>query len=141
MARAICEVEPERPSTALLPTQLRKTPADSPSQKRNIQVPSEEQFASLRKRGKLLQGDLDNIVLKALRKEPERRYTSVEKFSEDIDRFLENLPVHARKESLPYRARKFLKRNRVPTIAAALGAVIVLALVAGVRAVLENIQS
>jgi TolB-like protein/Tfp pilus assembly protein PilF len=79
-----------------------------------------------------LDRDLDNIVTKALRKEPEQRYASVEKFSEDIDRFLDNLPVHARRESLPYRARKFLKRNRVPTIAAALSAVIFLALVAGV---------
>jgi serine/threonine-protein kinase len=67
----------------------------------------------------------------ALRKEPERRYASVEQFSGDLDRFLNNLPVLARKESTTYRSRKFLKRNRVPVTAAVLSAVIVLGLVAG----------
>jgi serine/threonine-protein kinase len=78
-----------------------------------------------------LDRDLDNIVLMALRKEPERRYASAEQFSEDIDRFLQNLPAHARKASLSYHGRKFLKRHRVPAVTAALGAAIVLALVAG----------
>src|SRR5882724_12048990 len=134
MARAICEVEPERPSTALLPTQLRKTPADSPSQKRNIQVPSEEQFASLRKRGKLLQGDLDNIVLMALRKEPQRRYVSVEQFAEDIRRHLDDLPVIARKDTAGYRTAKFVTRHRAGVLATALSLlVLVAALVVTVR--------
>jgi serine/threonine-protein kinase len=74
---------------------------------------------------------LDNIVLMALRKEPDRRYASVEQFSEDLDRFLQNRPVLARKESLTYRGRKFLKRNRVPAMAAAFGMVLVLGLMAG----------
>ena len=60
-------------------------------------------------------------MLKALRKEPERRYTSVAQLSEDLGRFLQDLPVQARKESLPYRCRKFLKRNRVPVITAVVG--------------------
>jgi serine/threonine-protein kinase len=84
---------------------------------------------------KELDEDLDNIVLKALRKEPERRYGSAAELSEDLDRFLQNRPVHARKESLTYRGRKFLKRNRVPTVAAALGAVMILALVVGLGGV------
>ena len=50
-----------------------------------------------------LTGDMDNIVLKALRKEPQRRYTSVEQFSEDIRRYLIGLPVLAHKDSLLYR--------------------------------------
>src|SRR5205085_3424162 len=59
-----------------------------------------------------LDPDLGNIVLMALRPEPERRYASVQQFSDDIARFLQNLPVKARKESLPYRGRKFLRRKR-----------------------------
>ena len=57
---------------------------------------------------------MDNIVLMALRQEPERRYASAEELSADLDRFLQNLPLRARRESLGYRGRKFLKRNRVP---------------------------
>ena len=55
-----------------------------------------------------LDGDLDDIVLKALRKEPDLRYASVEQFSEDIRRHLEGLPVAARKGSWHYRAAKFV---------------------------------
>jgi serine/threonine protein kinase len=58
-----------------------------------------------------LAGDLDNIVLMALRKEPQRRYTSVDHFAEDIRRFLANLPVTARKATFSYRARKFVRRH------------------------------
>ena len=58
-----------------------------------------------------LSGDLDNIVLTALRKEPQRRYASVEKFAEDIARHQQGLPVTARKGTLAYRATKFARRN------------------------------
>lgn len=82
-----------------------------------------------------LKGDLDNIVLMALRKEPERRYCSVEQFSEDISRHLEGRPVAARRDSIPYRAGKFLTRNRLPIAAVA---AVVIALVIGlVAAALE----
>jgi eukaryotic-like serine/threonine-protein kinase len=64
----------------------------------------------LRKR---LEGDVDNIVLTALRKEPERRYQSVEQFSDDIDRHLKGLPVIARKDTFSYRASKFIHRNKI----------------------------
>jgi serine/threonine-protein kinase len=80
---------------------------------------------------KELDGDLDNIVMMALRKEAGQRYASAAEFSEDLDRYLQNLPVHARQESLPYRGRKFLKRNRVAVTAAVLSAAVVLGLVAG----------
>jgi serine/threonine protein kinase/Tfp pilus assembly protein PilF len=75
--------------------------------------------------------DLDNIVLKALRQEPERRYGSVEELSRDLERFLQDLPVQARNETLLYRGRKFLKRNRVASWTAATSAVLALALVSG----------
>ena len=58
-----------------------------------------------------LKGDLDNIALTALRKEPERRYRSVEQFAEDIERHLRGLPVAARPATFRYRAGKFVKRN------------------------------
>ncbi len=66
---------------------------------------------------RLLAGDLDNIVLRALHKEPERRYSSVEQFSEDIRRFLEGLPVLARPSSRAYRLGKFLRRHRAAVAA------------------------
>ena len=59
-----------------------------------------------------LRGDLDRIVLKALRPEPERRYTSAGQLGEDIDRFLKGRPVIAQPDSLPYRARRFVARNQ-----------------------------
>ncbi|HEV7397811.1 MAG TPA: tetratricopeptide repeat protein, partial [Pyrinomonadaceae bacterium] len=64
-------------------------------------------------------GDLDNIVLKALRKEPERRYASVQEFSEDLRRHLVGLPVNASPDTFAYRAQKFVQRNRAAAIAAA----------------------
>ena len=77
---------------------------------------------------RLLSGDLDNIVAKALRKEPLRRYGSAALLSEDIRRHLDGVPVQARPDTLPYRAGKFLRRNKVGVAAAAL---VALALVGG----------
>jgi serine/threonine protein kinase len=111
ISKAICEQEPERPST---------TVAKDGGNPKN-QVPS----------SKLLRGDLDNIVLMALRKEPARRYASVEQFSEDIRRHLEGLPVRARKGTFSYRTSKFIERHKVGTAAALL---IVLTLSAGIVA-------
>ncbi|HEX6188944.1 MAG TPA: serine/threonine-protein kinase [Pyrinomonadaceae bacterium] len=76
-----------------------------------------------------LKGDLDNIVLKALRKEPERRYPTVEQFSADIWRFIDGMPVLARPATFSYRARKFYGRNKVPVLAAAF---ILISLFAGI---------
>ena len=78
-----------------------------------------------------LKGDLDNIILKSLRKEPERRYKTIEQFSADIWRHLDGLPVFARRATISYRAAKFIKRNKIAVIAAAL---IFLSLVAGIAA-------
>ncbi len=66
-----------------------------------------------------LKGDCDNIVLMALRKEPERRYASVERFSDDIRRHLEGKPVLARKATLGYRTGKFVARHKTGVVAAA----------------------
>lgn len=60
-----------------------------------------------------LKGDLDNIVMMAIRKEPERRYSSVEQFAGDIRRYLGGHPVIAREDTFVYRATKFASRNKV----------------------------
>ena len=67
-----------------------------------------------------LKGDLDNIILKALGKEAERRYKSVEQFAQDIERHLQGLPILARPQTFGYRASKFIQRNKIAVAAAAL---------------------
>jgi eukaryotic-like serine/threonine-protein kinase len=79
-------------------------------------------WARLRRR---LRGDLDTIILKALRREPDRRYASVDLLAEDIERHLDGRPVLARPDTAVYRAGKFVRRHR-----AGVTAVAVLALVA-----------
>ncbi|HMV87469.1 MAG TPA: protein kinase [Blastocatellia bacterium] len=78
-----------------------------------------------------LEGDLDNIVMMALRKEPERRYQSVEQFSDDLRRYLSGLPITARPDTFGYRTSKFVRRNRVAVLAAAL---VLLSLLGGIAA-------
>ena len=73
--------------------------------------------------------DLDNIVLMAMRKDPRARYASVEHLSEDLRRYVENLPVPARPQTMLYRTAKFLGRHRISVATAALFAA---SLVAGV---------
>jgi len=80
-----------------------------------------------------LRGDLDTIVLKALRKEPERRYASVEALLEDIARYRAGLPVTARPDTLGYRSGKFLRRHLIAAIAASL---VVAALLTGLSVAL-----
>src|SRR5262249_24628426 len=80
--------------------------------------------AKLRRR---LAGDLDNIVLMALRKEPEQRYASVEQFANDLRHHMEGMPVTARTTSWHYRTAKFIGRHRVGTLATAVALLILLA--------------
>jgi RNA polymerase sigma factor (TIGR02999 family) len=75
--------------------------------------------------------DLDNIVLKALRKDPRRRYASVHDFSEDLGRFLDKAPVAARPDSFSYRLAKFVQGRRTAIASAIAGAALVLALIGG----------
>jgi eukaryotic-like serine/threonine-protein kinase len=78
-----------------------------------------------------LQGDLDTIVLMAVRKDPARRYASVQELSQDIRRHLAGLPVQARGDSLRYRSGKFVQRHKVGVAAAGM---IGLSLVGGIVA-------
>ncbi len=81
--------------------------------------------------GRRIGADLNNIVQKALRKETDRRYVSVEQFSEDVRRYLEGYPVAARPDTRGYRAWKFACRNK---LAIGLGAVIAVTLLGGIGA-------
>jgi serine/threonine-protein kinase len=76
--------------------------------------------------GRALRGDLDTIVLMALRREPARRYASVDRLGDDVRRHLEERPVLARADSRIYRTRKFIRRQRV---AVSIGAIITIGLV------------
>jgi eukaryotic-like serine/threonine-protein kinase len=110
--RAITEQEPTPPSTAT-PENNRKS------------VRAGLAFANR----KSLRGDIDNIVLMALRKEPGRRYQSVDQFADDIRRYLEARPVLARKDTLVYRAGKFIRRNPVLVGAASVCALLALVII------------
>lgn len=122
ISRVLSESDPPAPSTAMSrPLTL------SGSRQTGEEVSAEtlaehrgERPDRLRRR---LRGDLDNIVLMALRKEPDRRYGAVEQFAEDISRHLSGLPVMARPASIGYIAAKFARRHR-PQVAAAGAALI-----------------
>lgn len=79
----------------------------------------------------LLKGDLDNIILTALRKEPDRRYSSVEELNNDVSNYLNGLPVSARPNTIFYRASKFYVRNKTASI---VGLFLALSLVLGIIA-------
>ncbi|MCL2659055.1 MAG: serine/threonine-protein kinase [Acidobacteriaceae bacterium] len=106
--RVVCTVDPPKPSAA----------------------------ASSRKLADELTGDLDAIIMKALRKEPAARYGSVEQLSDDIRRYLQHVPVLARRSTFRYRAGRFLRRRRGAVIAGstALLALILFALAMTVQA-------
>ena len=116
--RVVCDTEPERPSAVVTRANDSRATEDgddrssSPNdigRRRGLDV------QSLRRR---LAGDLDTIVLHALEKEPSRRYSSVEGLADDVRRYLEQLPIRARSQSLGYRARKFARRHRLAITAA-----------------------
>ncbi len=124
----ICEEEPQKPSTAVTLVEEIPTKDDTGSSTVTPETVSATRGGppeSIRRR---LAGDLDNVVLKAIRKEPHRRYASAQQLSDDIRRHLTGLPVMARKDTAGYRAGKFIKRNKVGAAAAVL---VVLSLVIG----------
>ena len=82
-----------------------------------VQATRQSSLASLRR---ALRGDLDWIVLKALEKEPARRYATASGFARDIERYLSHTPVEARPPSAAYRTRKFVRRHRAGVSFAAL---------------------
>lgn len=118
IARAVLETDPEKPSTAV---RRRLASSGGPAESAAM---TPELVSNLRgdlpeRLQRRLSGDLDNIVLKALRKEPAERYASVDQFSEDIRRHLDSLPVLARKSTVAYRCRKYVLRHKAAVAAAA----------------------
>jgi serine/threonine protein kinase/Tfp pilus assembly protein PilF len=99
MEQAICETIPPKPSRTVEKQIHDKSAGESDLKK-------------FRKLSRKLSGDLDNICLKALQKDPARRYNSAEQFAADIGNYLSGHPVSARKDSHFYNAVKFLKRNK-----------------------------
>ncbi len=114
--------EPTRPSAVL-------------AEKSGQETARQRGCSSVRQLRRLLMGDLDTIVLTALRPEAERRYESASRLVEDVERYLAGRPVLARPDSALYRARKFVRRNRWTVAAAAAGllAVVMLSVLYGVR--------
>ncbi len=110
-ATVICEREPLRASEAVVVKPKGKEETDFLSRSRKA-APD-----SLRRQ---LTGDLDNILAYALRKEPDRRYLSVEQFSDELQRYLDGRPVMAAGDTVLYLARKFVRRHRVGVSAAAI---------------------
>lgn len=111
--------DPERPSTRL----LRSLSGEKDAAGRRA---LERYMSDVR-------GDVDNIILKAMREEPDDRYASVEQFAADIERHLDGLPIAASDPTFRYRASKFIRRNRAAMIGALL---VTIALLLGITATL-----
>jgi serine/threonine-protein kinase len=114
LERVICQTDPKRPSAAVTDSEP-VTPSSS-------EQPAAESIYETRRTspGRLqreLAGDLDNICLMALRKEPDRRYQTAGQLADDIERHLNRRPILARSDSFGYRAGKFIRRNRAAAIA------------------------
>ena len=118
MATLVCDQDPERPSARVTGNAADIDP-DTAARQRGTSV---DRLA------RLLDGDLDAIVLMAMRKEPARRYASADMLRQDVERHLTRLPVLAHRGGRRYRIGKFLRRHRVEAAAAAM---VLIALVAG----------
>jgi eukaryotic-like serine/threonine-protein kinase len=114
--RAICEKDPPPPSQMVSADELPES-----------KLIAESRGTSTKRLKRALDGDLDNIVLMAMRKEPERRYGSAEQMASDIQRFLEGKPVIARRDTVSYRTSKFVKRHWLPVSAAAAATFMIIA--------------
>ena len=113
LAKEICETDPERPSTVVGRTDAAAAAQHSPT----------VEPINVKRLQRGLRGDLDNIVLMALKKDPARRYASAEQLSEDVQRYLDHRPVAARADTFTYRASKFVARNRFSVAFATLAVV------------------
>lgn len=128
--RLVCEVDPDPPSTAV---DRADEAATDEGEIRPVtpEVVSRARNSRPERLKRRLGGDLDTIVLKALRKEPERRYASAAALADDLERHLDGLPVAARPATPGYRISRFARRHRVGVAASGL---VVLSLAAGLAA-------
>ena len=125
--QTICERAPHKPSTAIFHARLAPPSADDTP-------PTASTLAAQRrtlpkKLHRTLSGDLDAIILKALRKEPERRYASAAELLRDLCRYTEGKTVYARPDTFRYRTSRFIRQHKVGVAATAL---IILTLVGGI---------
>jgi serine/threonine protein kinase/tetratricopeptide (TPR) repeat protein len=120
LARVICEQEPPKPSAVVKSTEVVRQGNSESKTTVSPDMVGRNRATQPDKLRRRLSGDLDNIILMALRKEPRRRYESAAQFSADIQRHVDGLPVVARKDTFNYRAIKFIQRNRVGVAAAVL---------------------
>ncbi len=125
LARAICETDPMRPSSVVARVEEVKR-ADGSSYELTPEAVSGVRDGEERLLRRRLAGDLDNIVLKAMQKDPQRRYASVDQLANDLERHLQGLPVVARKDTLGYRTWKFVGRHPGGVAAAALLVLLIL---------------
>ena len=126
MERIVCETEPERPSTVIYRKEENGpalADAGSPITPESVSSQRGLEPAELERR---LRGDLDTIVMKALEKDPSRRYGTVAELAADIGRSLFHEPVLARPASATYRTRKYVRRHPIGVTVAA-GLVLLLA--------------
>jgi eukaryotic-like serine/threonine-protein kinase len=124
--RLICDEKPQKPSMV-----IRRTDHPGPGDGNTGLVLTPRRVAELRgtrpeQLRRCLSGDLDTIVLKAIRKEPQHRYNSAEEFSDDITRHLSSKPIRARNPTLTYRTGKFLQRHK-ESVGAALLVIVIMA--------------
>jgi non-specific serine/threonine protein kinase/serine/threonine-protein kinase len=129
--RVICDTNPDRPSDVITRVDQARDRDDDPTPA-SVSIARGVEPERLRR---LLRGDLDNIVLMAMRKEPQRRYASAADLSDDIARSLGGLPVRARQDTVAYRASKFVVRHKVSVAAAAL---VMLSLIGGIVATVRE---
>ena len=113
LAQAICDFEPKKPSALALHAGNKDD--DSAAFPESV---SAARASTPEKLSKLLRGDVDNIVLMALRKEPWRRYASAAQLASDVQRHLDGLPVAATNDTLGYRVSKFVARHKAGVVAA-----------------------
>jgi eukaryotic-like serine/threonine-protein kinase len=104
LVKAIVEVEPLRPSDVVAVAVTGSGDAPASALLRS---------ASVEKLRRVLRGDLDTILAKALKKDPRERYASVGAFADDLRRYLKSEPITARPDTLIYRAGKFARRHRM----------------------------
>ena len=123
--QAICEAEPVKPSV-MAGTMEVDSPSENAAGGNSAALVTLRRVQPQRLRSQLA-GDLDNVILMAMRRDLQRRYDSVEKFVQDINHCLEKRPVTATGDTLIYRAHRFLQRNRIPLAAAVLLFVLLLA--------------
>ena len=125
--KAVVETDPRRPSEVVRDTQTASVD--------DVAAITASHAASPARLGQLLEGDLDIIVGKALKKNPSERYATVNAFADDLRRYLNHEPISARADSFAYRTRQFVRRNRT---AVALAALVLVALLAGLVGTLSQ---